>query len=94
MSYFPSEAFLLQGPSHEDRRLPRKQLVSGLVSADGEAIAIAGRRPADGTRQPRGTLLQCYWFAWVEFYPETRLAASWQDFEADGLEPENASGGG
>lgn len=94
MSYFPSEPFLLQRPSHEDPRLPRKQHVLGRVSVAGEALAVAQRGPTDDAAQPGRSLLRCYWFAWVEFHPDTRLAASLRDVEADGIQPENASRGG
>jgi len=94
MSYFPSEPFLLERPSHEDPRLPRKQRVLGTLSVAGEAVAVAQRRPTDGTEQPGGSLLRCYWFAWVEFHPDTRLVASLRDIEADDFHPEKASGGG
>lgn len=93
MSYFPSRPFLLQRPSQEDERLPRKQPVTGLIGPGGEAVAVAGPWPAEFRCTPGCFPIPCYWFAWVEFHPETKLAASWQDLEAAGCGPDEASGG-
>jgi hypothetical protein len=93
MSYFSSRPFLLQAPSHEDERWPRKQPVTGLVSAHGDAVAVAGELPADFRCASGCFPIPCYWFAWAEFHPETKLAASWQAVEAAGFGPDEASGG-
>jgi hypothetical protein len=72
MSYFPFRPFLLQRPTHEDRRWPRKQPVVGVVSAAGEAMAFPVLPTARA--EPNDSLqLRCYWFAWTEFYPDTKL---------------------
>jgi hypothetical protein len=75
MSYFPTHPFLLQRPSHEDGRLPRKQPVVGMVFEDGAAVACPAEPSGCAPIEPASLLtLRCYWFAWVEFQPETRLS--------------------
>ncbi len=75
MSHFPSKPFLLQRPTHDDRRLPRKQRVVGTCSG-GEALAVAGQQPGGTADRQSGFQVACYWFAWVEFHPDTKLAAT------------------
>ena len=93
MSYFPSRPFLLQRPSREDERLPRKQTVTGLLIADGDAVAAVGQLPVDFRSAPGCFPIRCYWFAWVEFHPETKLVSSWKDIEGVDFGPGRASGG-
>jgi hypothetical protein len=92
MSYFPSKPFLLQSPTHEDDRLPRKKLVDGIISPGGDAVAIAAQEKDEIMDMEPALKVRCYWFAWVEFHPETRLASAWKELAVDRLEPENASG--
>lgn len=71
MCHFPSEPFLLQQPQHEDSRLPRKEVVVGTVLPDGKAVAwpLSANRAAGCSTEE----VQCYWFAWVAFHPDTSL---------------------
>ena len=76
MSFFPSRPFLLQSPTREDPRLPRKQPVVGVATAGGDAVAWRGGPTLAADEPESGLQIACYWFAWSEFYPHTRLAAS------------------
>jgi hypothetical protein len=93
MSYFPSRPFLLQRPSQEDSRLPRKRMVTGLVFTGRDAVAVAGRLPTDFRAAPGCSVIPCYWFAWVEFHSQTKLVSSWKDIEVTSFRPDTASGG-
>ena len=76
MSYFPSEPFLLQPPRHEDSRLPNKRVVVGALLPDGKAVAwLASDKNAHGIDSTIQRV-QCYWFAWVTFHPDTQLLTS------------------
>ena len=92
MSYFPSQPFLLQSPTHEDDRLPRKERVVGNCPAGGQAMAVP-RRQADNTadRGP-GCQVYCYWFAWAEFYPNTKLAPNCDEVVNDRAGPGSTPG--
>ena len=76
MSFFASRPFLLQAATHEDARLPRKQRVVGMATTSGDAVAWCGGPTADPDDHESGLQIPCYWFAWSEFHPDTRLAAS------------------
>ncbi len=76
MCYFPSERFLLQRPQYEDDRLPRKQPVVGMVLPGGEAVACSSPEQANLTEEPPILKVKCYWFAWAEFHPGSRLLIS------------------
>jgi hypothetical protein len=71
MCYFDSDPFLLQRPSHEDARLPRKQRVWAWQK-DGRPTACA--RPSGGI--PSRPVIDTYWFSWVEFHPDTELTST------------------
>jgi hypothetical protein len=75
MSYFSTEPFLLQTPSHEDERLPRKEKVVGKLPSDERATACPLVNHIDRPEQT-GRQVRCYWFAWVEFHAETELTES------------------
>lgn len=74
MCYFDRDPFLLQPPSHEDVRLPRKQRVWAWIQ-DGRPTACA--RPIDGI--PSRPVIDTYWFAWAEFHPDTALNPNCDD---------------
>jgi hypothetical protein len=94
MSYFPSEPFLLQRPTHEDDRLPRKQLVTGIASTNGGAVAFLGTENARPAQQQPFLKVRCYWFAWVEFHPDTKLATSSEGIAVHHVELNNSPSGG
>ncbi|MFI5378454.1 MAG: DUF3179 domain-containing (seleno)protein [Tepidisphaerales bacterium] len=75
MSHFASRPFLLQSPTHEDARLARKQRVVGMAAA-GDAVAWCGGPAADAGEEESGLQIACYWFAWSEFHPQSRLVDS------------------
>lgn len=78
MSHFAREPFLLETPGHEDPRLPRKQRVRGWWAPDGRPMACsrgAVPAPSGASRGVRDESIDCYWFAWVEFHPDTLLTS-------------------
>jgi hypothetical protein len=78
MSYFSTEPFLLQTPEREDGRLPRKQQIVGTSLSDGRWVACPFVERT-GRPEQTGVKLRCYWFAWIEFYPQTQLVESFED---------------
>jgi hypothetical protein len=92
MSYFPSEPFLLQTPGHEDGRLPRKQHVVGTLLPDGQPVAAPFVKQT-GRPEQAGMRLRCYWFAWAEFYRQTRLVESLEDSGPSAFKSDNRSDG-
>jgi hypothetical protein len=74
MSHFANEPFLLQTPSRQDLRLPRKQRILGWFDSAGHAHARRVDCPStdvDPTRR-----VDTFWFAWSEFFPDTLLDRS------------------
>jgi hypothetical protein len=92
MSFFSTESFLLQPPDHEDGRLPRKQQIVGTLQSDGPWIACPF---VERTGKPgqTGVNLRCYWFAWIEFCPQTLLVESFDDLKPISFGSENQSDG-
>ena len=93
MSYFPSEPFLLQSPTNEDSRLARKQRVVGMDSTSGEAVAVSELQPSGEAERQQGFQVACYWFAWTEFRPHTKLTVNWQEVTNNHIRPDVNSGG-
>ena len=79
MCYFPSEPFLLQKPGVEDDRLPRKQFVLGVITQRGEKIAYPAAMPDSHQESPSSLRVGCYWFAWAEFFPGSRIESGGMD---------------
>lgn len=82
MSFFPTEPFLLQSPTHEDARLARKERVLAL-DVGGQPVAVCRDSPVGPDDAGPGLRIWCYWFAWIEFHPNTELATQWDSATAD-----------
>ncbi|MGD0897628.1 MAG: DUF3179 domain-containing (seleno)protein [Thermoguttaceae bacterium] len=93
MSYFPSKPFLLQRPTHDDDRLPRKERVVGTCSTGGQPVAVSQGQPEDQADRQRGLQVACYWFAWAEFHPDTNLASAWDQIMTDHAKLDGATSG-
>jgi hypothetical protein len=89
MCYYPSERFLLQPPRHEDDRLPRKRPVVGMILTDGEAVACASPEQVNPAEVPSVLKVKCYWSAWVEFHPGSRLLGSLGEGKTSSSESDN-----
>jgi len=77
MSYFPSEPFLLQEPTAENDRVPRKQRVAGMTLENGDAVACS--KDQQDLVERSIPIVQTYWFAWTEFHPSTKYIESCRD---------------